>query len=108
MGWMRCRHQPGDDYEPDFLLSLKKALVENEEQYVQQVVDLMTRYQKPVIGVSLLTDEKDRTIYMADNAEHKGVFYNTPERAVKTLSKMFAYYKFSCLNQGPENQENNA
>jgi len=96
------------DYESDFLLSLKTALSENEEQYVQQVVDLMARYQKPVIGVSLLTDEKDRTIYMADNAEYKGVFYNTPERAVKTLSKMFAYYKFSCLSQDPKIQGNNA
>jgi hypothetical protein len=36
---------------------------------------------------------------MADNAEYKGVFYNTPERAVKTLSKMFSYYKFTCPSQ---------
>ena len=87
------------DYDSDFLISLKTALVEQEEQYVEQVVDLMAAYQKPVIGVSLLTDEKDRTIYMADNEEYKGVFYNTPERAVKTLSKMFTYYQFTCTRQ---------
>jgi 16S rRNA C1402 (ribose-2'-O) methylase RsmI len=62
---------------------------------VEQIVNLMKQYQKPVIGVSLLTDEKDRTIYMADNEDYKGVFYTTPERAVKTLSKMFAYCKFT-------------
>ena len=83
------------DYASEFLLSLKTALYENEKQYVNQVVDLMVKYQKPVIGVSLLTDEKDRTIYMAEKEAYKGVFYNTPERAVKTLSKMFAYYNFS-------------
>ena len=93
------------DYASDFLLSLKTALVENEKQYVDQVVDLMATYQKPVIGVSLLTDEKDRTIYMAENEAYKGVFYNTPERAVKTLSKMFAYYKFTCSNQDLKIQE---
>jgi hypothetical protein len=32
---------------------------------------------------------------MAENEDYKGVFYTTPERAVKTLSKMFAYYKFT-------------
>jgi len=66
---------------------------------VEQIVNLMEKYQKPVIGVSLLTDEKDRTIYMAKNSEYKGVFYTTPERAVKTLSKMFAYYNFTCYNR---------
>ena len=83
------------DYDPEFLLSLKSALIDNEKQYVEQIVNLMEQYQKPVVGVSLLTDEKDRTIYMAENHDYKGVFYTTPERAVKTLSKMVAYYKFT-------------
>ena len=83
------------EYDAEFLVSLKTALVDNEKRYVEQIVDLMEKYQKPVIGVSLLTDEKDRTIYMAENEDYKGVFYTTPERAVKTLSKMFAYYKFT-------------
>lgn len=90
------------DYDSEFLLSLKTALIDNEKRYVEQIVDLMEKYQKPVIGVSLLTDDKDRTIYMAENEDYKGVFYTTPERAVKTISKMFDYYKFSCL--GAHNQ----
>jgi len=83
------------DYDAEFLLSLKSTLIDDEKRYVEQIVNLMEQYQKPVIGVSLLTDDKDRTIYMAENHDYKGVFYTTPERAVKTLSKMFAYYEFT-------------
>jgi len=87
------------DYDTEFLESLKTAVIDSEKRYVDQVVDLMEQYQKPVIGVSLLTDEKDRTIYMSKDRDFKGVFYTTPERAVKTLSKMFDYYKFTCKKQ---------
>ena len=86
-------------YDAEFLLSLKTALDDHENRYVAKVVDLMEQYQKPVIGVSLLTDEKDRTIYMADHRDYKGVFYTAPERAVKTLSKMVTYYQFTCSGQ---------
>ncbi|MBW2632952.1 MAG: acetate--CoA ligase family protein [Deltaproteobacteria bacterium] len=84
------------DYDPEFLNAVKKDLVDFEKSYVEQIVSLMEKYQKPVLGVSLLTDEKDRTIYMAEKSDYKGVFYTTPERAVKTLSKMYEYYKFTC------------
>lgn len=87
------------DYDAEFLLSLKSTLIDDEKRYVEQIVNLMEQYQKPVIGVSLLTDDKDRTIYMAENHDYKGVFYTTPERAVKTLSKMFDYYEFTRNSQ---------
>ena len=45
-------------------------------------------------GVYLLTDDADRTIHMTENKAYKGVFYTTPERAVKTLSKMYQYHNF--------------
>jgi acyl-CoA synthetase (NDP forming) len=55
----------------------------------------METYKKPVIGVSLLTDRLDRTIYMVNASPYKGVFYTTPERAVKTLAKMYQYQKYA-------------
>ena len=81
-------------YGSDFLDPLQKALVDFEDMYVEKIVQLMETYQKPILGVSLLTDEMDRTIYMAEKSEYKGVFYTTPERAVKTLSKMYEYQNF--------------
>jgi len=81
-------------YESEFLDPLKTALIDFEKQYVEQVVGLMEKYQKPVVGVYLLTNESDRTIHMSGQSDYKGVFYTTPERAVKTLSKMYDYNNF--------------
>ena len=78
-------------YEPAFLNSIKGALGTFEKRYVEKIAKLMEIYQKPVIGVSLVTDATDRTTYLVENCPYKGVFYTTPERAVKTLAKMVQY-----------------
>jgi len=81
-------------YSVDFLQSIKQFQQEYENKYVEKIVGLMETYQKPVIGVSLLTDSLDRTIYMVKDSTYKGVFFTTPERAVKTLSKMYEYRRY--------------
>ncbi len=81
-------------YEPAFLDSIKESLVIFEKKYVEKIARLMEVYQKPVIGVSLLTDAMDRTTYLVENCPYKGVFYTTPERAVKTLAKMVEYSEY--------------
>lgn len=62
-----------------------------EEDYIKHVGQLIQEYQKPVIGVSLLTDESSKTLYRLKNNEYKGVFFPTPERAVKAMSGMVRY-----------------
>ncbi|MCG8635678.1 MAG: acetate--CoA ligase family protein [Desulfobacterales bacterium] len=69
----------------------KDALLQFEEEYTRYVVELTQKYNKPVLGVSLLTDELSRTLYRFDNHEHKGVFFPSPERAVKALAGMVRY-----------------
>ncbi len=81
-------------YEPAFLDSIKEAQATFEKRYVEKIARLMETYQKPVIGVSLLTDAMDRTTYLVENCSFKGIFYTTPERAVKTLAKMVEYSKY--------------
>jgi len=81
-------------YEPAFLDSIQVALADFEKKYVEKIARLMETYQKPVIGVSLLTDAMDRTTYLVKNSPYKGVFYSTPERAVKTLAKMVEYRRY--------------
>jgi acyl-CoA synthetase (NDP forming) len=81
-------------YESAFLDSIQEARVDFEKKYVEKITELMEIYQKPVLGVSLLTDAMDRTTYMVENSPYKGVFYTTPERAVKTLAKMVEYKKY--------------
>ena len=81
-------------YEPAFLDSIEEKLALFEKRYIEEIARLMEIYQKPVIGVSLLTDAMDRTTYLVENCPYKGVFYTTPERAVKTLAKMVEYSKY--------------
>ncbi|WP_321494651.1 acetate--CoA ligase family protein [uncultured Desulfobacter sp.] len=65
-----------------------------EEQYTRYTVELTQKYGKPVVGVSLLTDELSRALYRYDDLDYKGVFFPSPERAVKALAGMVRYRKW--------------
>jgi acyl-CoA synthetase (NDP forming) len=54
----------------------------------------MEKHKKPVFGVSLISDEKDQTVYRMKESPYKGIFFPTPERAVKACAKMFEYQRF--------------
>ena len=69
-------------------------LSEFENAYIENIVRLMETYAKPIIGVSLLTDEKDATVYRVKDHALKGVFYETPERAVKAVARMVEYQRY--------------
>ena len=81
-------------YSEDFLEGVNRHLIEFENEYVAHIVRLMETYQKPVFGVSLLKEERDQTLYRVEGSDFKGVFYETPERAVKAFAKMLDYYRF--------------
>ena len=70
-----------------------------ESDYIAHIAELMARYQKPVFGVSLLTEASDRTVVPVKDQPFKGLFYPTPERAVKAFAKMVEYGRF--LSPGP-------
>ena len=78
----------------DFLEQMNKMLDDFEEKYIHKIVSMMSEYQKPVLGVSMLKDEKDLTVNNVKGFRYKGVFFPTPEQAVTSLSKMYEYYKF--------------
>lgn len=81
-------------YSSEFLESIKNALSDFEKNYIAHIVRLMEKYQKPVFGVSLLPDEKNHTVYRVADQTFNGVFYTTPEQAVKAFAKMYEYKKF--------------
>ena len=78
-----------------FLDHAQTILSEFESRYVGKIAELMEKYRKPVIGVHLLTDGNEKTIYPVPGSQYNGVFFSTPERAVKALSKMAAYRKYN-------------
>jgi acyl-CoA synthetase (NDP forming) len=82
------------DYSAEFISNINKQFVEFEKAYIEHIVSLMDQFKKPVFGVSLLPDEKNQTLYRVDGSSFKGVFYPTPERAVKAYAKMVEYHRF--------------
>jgi acyl-CoA synthetase (NDP forming) len=62
-----------------------------EHELVVKTVHIMGKYNKPVIGVYLLTDEMTRTVIEVEDQKYKGVVFPSPERAVKALAKMYQY-----------------
>jgi len=81
-------------YSPEVIENINKQFVEFEKNYIEHIVNLMDQYKKPIFGVSLLPDENNQTLYRVTGSSYKGVFYPTPERAVKAFSKMFEYHRF--------------
>ncbi len=79
------------DADPALMAAAKQLLADFEARYVRHIVSLMAQYGKPVFGVRLLTDAGDPTVCRVADTGYKGVFYETPERAVKAFSKMVEY-----------------
>jgi acyl-CoA synthetase (NDP forming) len=78
----------------DQMADFKQAVLEIEEDYTRFVVQMTHTYNKPVLGVSLLTDGASKTLYRFDDLDYKGVFFASPERAVKCLSAMHRYQEW--------------
>jgi len=81
-------------YSPDFLESLKQQMLAFEAEYTEHIVKLMQTFEKPVFGVSLLKECQDKTVCSVTNYRYKGLFYESPEQAVKAFSRMVEYHRF--------------
>ncbi len=77
-----------------YLADVDRMLQRFEEDLIRRVTELMTRYRKPIVGVSLLSGAESRTIRRVADAEYPAVFYETPERAVRAIAKMSRYRRF--------------
>jgi len=78
-------------YSAEELDQIANLAVEFEKEYIRHVAQLTEKYDKPVLGVSLLTDESSKTLYRVEGCKYKGVFFPSPERAVKALASMCRY-----------------
>ncbi len=80
------------DIQTDYLEGLAQMVVEYERNYIDHVVKLMDKHQKPVVGVSLAKGPEDKTVVGVEGCQYKGVFFQAPEQAVKSLSRMYGYW----------------
>ncbi|MFA5322546.1 MAG: acetate--CoA ligase family protein [Smithella sp.] len=78
-------------YDSAFVESSLQYVESFEKQTVEQTVKLTEKYNKPIIGVYLLSDDKAQTVTDVNGCKYKGVNFITPEKAVKSLAKMYQY-----------------
>jgi acyl-CoA synthetase (NDP forming) len=81
-------------YDSKFAEDSLRYLETFEKQTIDLTVQLMEKYNKPIIGVYLLNDDKTQMITNVNDYKYKGVNFITPERAVKSLAKMYQYSKW--------------
>lgn len=87
-------------YTEEFLAGAAEFVRQFETDYVRHIAELMERYEKPVIGVNILSEGADRTVHPVPGARYTGVFFPTPERAVKSLASMYRYGRYRARSYG--------
>ncbi len=80
-----------ENYDEKFMSDSLKLVAQAEKQFIEKSVYLMGKYQKPVVGVTIATDDTLRTVTDVKDSIYKAVAFVTPEKAVKSLARMFKY-----------------
>ena len=75
------------------LQSMKKILLDFDQTLKDRTKELLTQYQKPIIGVSLMSDADSEMLHGSHDDRYKAVLFPSPERAVRALSCMCEYAK---------------
>ena len=78
-------------YSQEYLNDLEMRQKSYEKKYIAHIIKMIEKYQKPVLGVSLLTDRDDYTLYRLPESHYECVMFPSPERAVFALSRMCRY-----------------
>jgi hypothetical protein len=77
---------------PEFLARMEAFARAYEQDYVTRMVSLMETYEKPVVGVTLAQTEQG-VVRPVEGKRYGGVFYQTPEDAVRVLAGMVQYQR---------------
>jgi len=82
------------DMDREFLKMVTARVDKMEADYIEQLVRLTKEHGKPILGVRMVTSDDDLTVLDLGGDEYKAVFFQTPEQAVKALSKMYQYERW--------------
>ena len=78
----------------DQLEVFEKTLSEMELAFLDNIIDLMETYKKPIYPVALVAKPGDASVHMREGYRHKVIIYKTPEEAVLCLEKQYKYYRY--------------
>jgi acyl-CoA synthetase (NDP forming) len=79
------------EVDPRAVSQLHALADQLEGEYIARVLELVDEHRKPVIGVTLTQGAGDKTVVEVPGRTSKAVVYSSPERAVKSLSRMCRY-----------------
>ncbi|MFP4476959.1 MAG: acetate--CoA ligase family protein [Desulfatibacillaceae bacterium] len=82
------------DMDEQFLQGITEIVDNFEEQYIAHLVKMVEECGKPVFGVGLLSEASEKTLREVEGSRYRGVFFETPERAVRALAGMVHYREF--------------
>ncbi|MGA2229231.1 MAG: CoA-binding protein, partial [Syntrophobacteraceae bacterium] len=82
------------DADPGYLDLVRQTLNGSVANYIAQLARLMEEYGKPVVDVSM---SSDNTLLHGGASRYRGLFFQTPERAVRVIARMCEYKHW--LNQ---------
>jgi len=78
-------------YTEEYLESFRKNIIAYEKGLIEDIIKLMEKYKKPIVGVDLITGEGSKLVYSLEGYSFNSVFFPTIERAVRAISRMFEY-----------------
>lgn len=84
----------GDTFAPGHKAATLGKIDQWEERFAAHTVALMEKHSKPIVGVTLSTGEREKTITEVHGERYKAVNFPSPERAVTALAHMCAYSDF--------------
>ena len=82
-------------YTSEFIGIMLEQLRDSEKIYIDFTVELMDKYRKPIICVSLMKDSDSRTVHPNEKSRYDAVSFLTPEQAVRALAGMYEYRRWT-------------
>jgi acyl-CoA synthetase (NDP forming) len=79
------------EFDREEMVPMKKALLDFDQAFKDRVKDLVEKYKKPIIGVSLMSDAASEMLHGTSEDRYKTVLFPSPERAVRALACMCEY-----------------
>jgi predicted transcriptional regulator len=76
--------------EPAELQAFQEEFEQMDLKFLKRIKELIIRYQKPTVVVSLMQSEKI--------LKEETVIYSMPEQAVQVLKKLYEYYQYLSKN----------
>lgn len=81
-------------YSYDKLEELRQIFDERQSNFLDNIIELMEKYDKPIYPVALISSPGDEMIHYKKGSGYKAIIYKTPEEAVFCLEKQYEYYRY--------------